>query len=289
MKELLVISGKGGTGKTTIVGSLAVLVKNKVLADCDVDAADLHLLLQPEIEETHEFYGLPKAVIDSEVCTRCGRCLEVCRFGAVTAAFQIDPLACEGCQVCYHQCPAGAISLAEHRSGHWYVSKTPYGTLVHAALGIAEENSGKLVTQVRKHSRKLAVDEKADYILTDGPPGVGCPVIASLGDIDMALIVTEPTVAGQHDLERVLALTDHFRVPATVCINKFDLELSKTRELEEYCRQRSVPVVGLIPFRPEVNQAVVQGQPVVEYCKGPAELAIRELWQHLGERLESLP
>jgi MinD superfamily P-loop ATPase len=278
MKELLVISGKGGTGKTSILGSLAVLAQNKVLADCDVDAADLHLLLQPKIQETHAFYGLPKAVIDSQVCTHCGQCQEVCRFSAIRA-YRIDPSRCEGCQVCYHICPVEAISLQDHCCGHWYVSTTKYGTLLHAALGIAEENSGKLVAQVRQRSREIAEAEKAQYVLTDGPPGVGCPVIASLGQVDLALIVTEPTVAGQHDLERVLDLAAHFQVPAAVCINKYDLECTKTEELENYCQHKGIQVVGKIPFSAEVNAAVVQGKPIVEYSRGSAALAIEGLWK----------
>ncbi|HHW91367.1 MAG TPA: 4Fe-4S binding protein [Firmicutes bacterium] len=286
MKELLVISGKGGTGKTTIVGSLAVVAENKVLADCDVDAADLHLILRPQILETHQFYGLPKAKIDAGICTRCGGCLQVCRFGAVKKDYQIDPTRCEGCGVCYHFCPAGAITMVDHCCGHWYISNSPYGPLVHAALGIAEENSGKLVALVREKSRALAKERGAQYILTDGPPGVGCPVIASLASVDLALVVTEPTVAGRHDLDRVLDLTQHFRVPAAVCINKHDLEPGKTRELEEYCRQRGILVLGLVPFRQEVNQAQVQGKPVVEYCRGPAAKAIEQLWEAVREMLD---
>lgn len=285
MKELLVISGKGGTGKTTIVGSLAVLAKNKVLADCDVDAADLHLLLRPEVQEVHQFFGLPKAKIDAELCTHCGRCRQVCRFRAIDKDYQIDPTRCEGCGVCYYICPAGAIILEEHCSGHWYISATSFGPMVHAALGIAEENSGKLVALVREKSRELAKKVGAQYILTDGPPGIGCPVIASLASVDLALLVTEPTVAGRHDLERVLELTGYFQVPAAVCINKYDLAPDKSRELEEYCRQRGVPLVGQVPFRAEVNQALVQGKPVVEYSRGPAAKAIEGVWEAVKELL----
>ncbi|NLP19121.1 MAG: 4Fe-4S binding protein [Firmicutes bacterium] len=287
MKELLVISGKGGTGKTTIMGSLAVLAKDKVLADCDVDAADLHLLLEPKIEESHEFYGLDKAVIDPELCTQCGKCLEVCRFGAISEDYYIDPMDCEGCRVCHYMCPVEAISMVKHRSGHWYISSSNYGPLVHAALGIAEENSGLLVSLVRQKSRELAEELGARYVLTDGPPGVGCPVIASLADIDLALIVTEPTVAGLHDLERVLALTEHFQVPAVVCVNKYDLAEGKTDELEDYCREKEIEVVGLIPFRQEVNRAVIQGKPVVEYSPGPAADAIVDLWGRVKGLLDN--
>lgn len=285
MKELLVISGKGGTGKTTILGSLAVLAENKVIADCDVDASDLHLLLQPQVRESHEFFGLSKAVINPGLCNQCGLCGELCRFDAIRD-YRVDPTRCEGCRVCYYMCPLKAISLQEHIAGHWYISKTPYGTLVHAALGIAEENSGLLVTKVRQHSREIAEAEEADYILTDGPPGVGCPVIASLGQVDLALIVTEPTVAGHHDLERVLELTNHFKVPAAVCINKYDLAGEKTRELEEYCKEQEIPVLGKIPFRPVVNKAVVEGQPVVQFAAGDAAaVAIKELWEKIKEKL----
>lgn len=286
MKELLVISGKGGTGKTTIMGSLAVLAPNKVLADCDVDAADLHLLLQPCVEETHEFYGLDKAVINPKLCNQCGICREVCRFGAVSEDYRIDPMDCEGCRVCHYLCPQEAISLVEHRSGHYYISRSSYGPLVHAALGIAEENSGLLVSLVRQKSRELARKLGAQYVLTDGPPGVGCPVIASLADIDLALIVTEPTVAGLHDLKRVLALTEHFQVPAAVCVNKYDLAPDKTRELAAYCREEDVEVVGQIPFHQGVNRAVTQGKPVVEYSSNPAAAAIEELWHRVKDMLD---
>ncbi|MEW6227842.1 MAG: ATP-binding protein [Bacillota bacterium] len=296
MKELLVISGKGGTGKTSIVGAFAVLAESKVLADCDVDAADLHLLLEPTVRETREFYGSKKAVLDREKCTGCGVCMEVCRFDAITMGkgrIGIDRVSCEGCAVCSFACPRGAIAMEDNLSGHWFISDTPYGPLVHARLGVAEENSGKLVTQVRQEARSIAQSQGLEYIITDGPPGIGCPVISSISGVDLALIVTEPTVAGTHDMERVLGLARHFNVHAMVCINKYDLDEGKAEEIERYCHDEGIQVAGRIPFDEEVVNALVRGLPAVagadsgsDRREGKASKAIRELWVNVSSCLE---
>lgn len=291
MKELLVISGKGGTGKTTIVGAFAALAESKVLADCDVDAADLHLLLRPEVRHREEFFGSRKAAVDPEKCTGCGICLEVCRFGAVRLAggrAEVDAISCEGCAVCFHACPRNAISMRDHLSGHLFVSDTSYGPVVHARLGIAEENSGKLVAEVRRQARSIAESQGLDYVITDGPPGIGCPVISSMSGVDVVLIVTEPTVAGCHDLERVLELARHFNAKVLVCINKYDLHDGKSREIEEYCRTQGIRVAGKVRFDEDVVHAQIKGHPVVARASGQgcykgrtAAEAIRELWDEV--------
>ncbi|KKM09530.1 (4Fe-4S)-binding protein [Clostridiales bacterium PH28_bin88] len=284
MKELLIISGKGGTGKTSIVGSFAALAENKVLTDCDVDAADLHLLLHPEIREKKEFYASRKAFIHQEKCVQCGRCTEACRFGAIQE-FRVNPIFCEGCGVCFRLCPAGAITMEDHLSGHWFISDTRYGLLVHARLGIAGENSGKLVAEVRQAAKAMAEKKGYQFIIIDGPPGIGCPVISSLSGVDLSLIITEPTVAGKHDLQRVLQLTSHFNVRAMVCINKYDLDEEKSREIEQYCLDAGIEVAGKIPFDEAVTQAIVQGVPPVEHTRGAGAKAIETLWARVQQSL----
>jgi len=284
MEELVVLSGKGGTGKTSIAGSLAVLAQGKVLADCDVDAADLHLLLEPAIQEQHRFWSGQVAVIDEEKCTRCGLCQDVCRFGAVRE-FTVDPTSCEGCGFCSHICPAEAITMKENLSGHWFMSNTKYGPLVHARLGVAQENSGKLVALVREQARLLAKERELDYIISDGPPGIGCPAISSLSGASLALLVTEPTLSGMHDLERVIGLCEHFGVPAEVCINKYDLNEDNTRQIESYCLEKGVEVAARIPFDNVVTEALVEGLPVVEYSRGKVAQELESLWRHVGPRL----
>ncbi|HHX49823.1 MAG TPA: 4Fe-4S binding protein [Clostridia bacterium] len=284
MKELVVISGKGGTGKTSLVGSFAVLSKNKVLADCDVDAANLHLLVNPKIRKSEEFHGLSKAIINPEECNRCGQCEAACRFGAIKE-FRIDPTFCEGCRVCFKLCPVGAISMEKNLSGHWFIGDTLYGPLVFARLGIAEENSGKLVAEVRRAAKAIAEDDGKGYIITDGPPGVGCPVIASLTGADLCLVVTEPTVAGKHDLQRVLHLTSHFRVPALVCINKADLDEDKTREIRKFCDELGVEIAGSVPFDEEIIRAIMQGIPPVVYSSGVGAKAIEIIWKRVAKAL----
>jgi MinD superfamily P-loop ATPase len=289
MKQMTILSGKGGTGKTTITASFAVLSSNAVLADCDVDAPNLHLLLKPEIQETMEFKGLKLALIDPERCTRCGLCAEKCRFDAIHD-FRVDPVRCEGCKVCVHICPVGAIDFVERICGHAYISKTRYGPMSHALLNPGMENSGKLVTLVRQNAKKVAEEGRHEIVLIDGPPGIGCPVIASLAEIDAGLIVVEPTLSGIHDLKRALELLRHFKVKPIVCVNKHDLNPENTNAVEEFCRREGLEVVGLIPFDLEVTRAMVAGFPVVEYApESPASRAIRETWslleRHLNDKL----
>jgi len=281
MKEVVVLSGKGGTGKTSIVGSLAAITQSKVLADCDVDAADLHLLLQPVTQQKHEFWSGQVAVIDEEKCTQCGLCQEVCRFDAIND-FRVDSIACEGCGFCFHICPDEAIIMRENLSGHWFISETKYGHLVHARLGIAQENSGKLVALVRQQARLLAEKQGFNYIISDGPPGIGCPVISSLSGVNLALLVTEPTLSGIHDLERVIGVCHHFGVPAIVCINKYDINEDNTRRIENYCLGQGVEVATKIPFDNVVTEALVKGLPVVEYSSGKVSQEIESLWQRIS-------
>jgi len=264
MKEVVVLSGKGGTGKTSVVGAFAALAGAKVLSDCDVDAADLHLLLAPSPVEEHEFWSGQVAVIDPEKCTHCGLCEEACRFDAIHDC-TVARVGCEGCGLCARICPAGAIRMADNRAGHWFISTTRFGSLVHAKLGIAQENSGKLVHLVRQKAKETAAREGLELTINDGPPGIGCAVISSLSGASLACIVTEPSVSGIHDMERVLQVCRHFAVPAVVCVNKHDINEDGTRQVEEYCGRQGVPVVAKIPFDTKVTEAQVHGVPVVEY------------------------
>jgi MinD superfamily P-loop ATPase len=281
MGEIVILSGKGGTGKTSIVGSLAVLAKNKVLADCDVDAADLHLLLSPSIKQETEFWSGQVAHIDEDRCTQCGLCQDLCHFDAIKD-FRVDPVSCEGCGFCSHICPVEAITMRENMSGHWFISNTRYGPLVHARLGIAQENSGKLVAIVRQQAKKIAEEQALEYIISDGPPGIGCPVISSLSGASLALLVTEPTLSGMHDLERVLGVCHHFGVPALVCINKYDLNEDNTRQIEASCSTQGVEVASKIHFDNVVTEALVHGVPVVEYTDGNVSQEISTLWQRIS-------
>jgi len=281
VKEIVVLSGKGGTGKTAVLASLAALAESPVLCDCDVDAPNLHLLLEPAIREEHEFYGLQTARIDRQRCNECGLCEPACRFAAIRD-FRIDPFACEGCGLCVQVCPLDAVSMRDTLAGYWYVSQTRFGPLVHARLRAAQENSGKLVMAVRKRAREVAREMNARYILSDGPPGIGCPVISALSGAGTALIVTEPSLSGIHDLERVLGLCRHFGVGPLVCINKHDLSEENSRRIEDHCRDVGAEVVARIPFDPDVNSAIVQGRPVVETSDGAASREIRTLWEAIA-------
>jgi MinD superfamily P-loop ATPase len=285
MKEVVILSGKGGTGKTSIVGSFAAIAQSKVLTDCDVDAADLHLLLNPSVKEENEFWSGQVAVINEEECTQCGLCQDVCRFDAIKD-FKVDPISCEGCGFCSHICPVEAINMKDSLSGHWFISDTKYGHLVHARLGIAQENSGKLVALVRQQAKQIAERDVLDYIISDGPPGIGCPVISSLSGANLALLVTEPTLSGIHDLERVLGVCHHFGIPAMVCINKYDLNEDNTRQIENYCLNQGVEVAARIPFDNIVTEALVEKLPVVEYSQGKVTQEIESLWQRIGLALQ---
>ncbi|MBI5895271.1 MAG: ATP-binding protein, partial [Desulfobacterales bacterium] len=250
MKELVVVSGKGGTGKTSLLAAFASLAENKVLCDADVDAADLHLIMAPVVREQHDFVSGHTARIDPERCTQCGLCQELCRWHAIDEAFVVDAIACEGCGVCYYFCPEKAIDFPSSTCGEWYLSDTRFGPMAHARLGIGEENSGKLVTLIRQEGKKMAEAQHLDLLLTDGPPGIGCPVIASLGGSTAVLIVAEPTVSGHHDMQRIVALSAFFKVPAMLCVNKFDLNPDKATEIEDFARANNVEVMGRIPFDP---------------------------------------
>ncbi|MBA7505391.1 Iron-sulfur cluster carrier protein [subsurface metagenome] len=284
MKEVVVLSGKGGTGKTSIVASLAALAESKVMVDCDVDAADLYLLLQPVTQERQEFWSGQVAFIDGERCTQCGLCQEVCRFEAIKN-FKVDPVSCEGCRFCYHVCPEQAITMKENLSGHWFISETRYGPLVHARLGVAQQNSGKLVAVVRQKAKLIAEKEGVDYIISDGPPGIGCPVISSLSGANLAVIVTEPTLSGMYDLDRIIGVCHHFAVPVMVCINKYDLNEANTRQIESYCLSQGIRVASKIPFDNVVTEALVQGLPVVEYSDNSVSQQITALWQDISRVL----
>jgi len=287
MKELIVISGKGGTGKTSLIAAFASLAENKVLCDADVDAADLHLIMNPKVIQRTDFQSGNTAVINKNPCTECGLCREMCRFDAISADYKVNPIDCEGCGVCVHFCPEDAIDFPVSTCGEWFVSDSRFGPMVHARLGIAEENSGKLVSLVRQEARKLAEAKGLDLILTDGPPGVGCPVIASIGGASAVLIVTEPTVSGKHDMERVAQLAAHFKVPAMICVNKFDLNLELTREIEKYAEQKDIACLGRIPFDAIFTKAMIRAQTVFEYDgRSTVGEAIRGTWQRLTEKLE---
>ena len=266
-----------------MVASLAALADNKVLCDCDVDAANLHLVLQPTVKETHEFWGLKVAVIDPEACTGCGLCVDACRFDAIEE-FQVDPLACEGCGFCLQVCPEQAVTMVDTLAGHWYVSDTRYGPLVHARLDAGQENSGKLVAVVRQKAKAIAKNKGSAYVLSDGPPGIGCPVISSLSGASLALVVSEPSLSAIHDLERVLAVCRHFGVGALVCINKYDLDEENSRRIEDYCRQAGIDVGAKIPFDTVVSDAVTQGVPVVEFGDGVVSQRMEELWRVVAAR-----
>jgi MinD superfamily P-loop ATPase len=285
-RELVVISGKGGTGKTSIAAAFFTLAQNSLLCDADVDAANLHLLMRPKVREHHDFQGGHQANIDPERCNACGVCRDVCRYDAVGDDFSVDPLACEGCGVCVHFCPQQAIDFPRKTCGQWFVSETPWGTMVHARLGVAEENSGKLVALVRREAQQLAETQGAALILTDGPPGVGCPVIASVGGASAVLIVTEPSVAGLHDMQRVAQLAAHFHVPRLLCINKHDLSPQTTQRIEAQAQELGIPVIGRVPYDPVFTRAMVQGVPLFQY-QPDSRVAhtLKQIWSKIQQAL----
>lgn len=290
MKELVIISGKGGTGKTSIVASFAALAQNPIVADCDVDAADLHLVLEPTTLHREEFSGGSRARILPERCTSCGECEALCRFDAIRRdgngndeadkTFRVDPLACEGCGVCAHFCLANAIEFGPVVNGELFVSRTRFGPMVHAKLGIAGENSGKLVSLVRTRAKQLAVQQARELTLVDGPPGIGCPVIASLTGASLVLVVTEPTLSGKHDLQRVLQLVRHFSIPAAVCVNKWDLNPSMAEQVEHEAKARGAAVASRVRYDKGVTLAQTRARSVVE-CDGQAARDIGDLWRDL--------
>ncbi len=281
------ISGKGGTGKTSITGCFASLARNSVLADCDVDAANLHLILHPDIKKTIGFHGLDIASVDSDKCKRCGECVKHCQFDAIDENINIIKSNCEGCGVCELVCPHDAISMVKRNSGFLYISDTRFGPMVHARLTPGEEASGKLITLVRKNANKIAVDTNKDYVIVDGPPGIGCPVISSITGVDMVLAVTEPTMSAVHDLERVLGVAIHFQIPAMVCINKYDLNKENTQKIEQYCTKQDIPVIGKIKYDKVFTDAMVDGRNVVEYSPDcEVSIKIKKMWDEVKKNLE---
>jgi len=291
MKELVVISGKGGTGKTSIVAAFADLAKNAVFADCDVDAADLHLVLEPKVKQTCDFSGGKQASIITEKCIGCGKCKELCRFDAINfngpaneiaaKTFTVERVSCEGCKVCVEFCPVDAIEFNDSINGQWFVSDTRFGTMVHAKLGIAEENSGKLVSLLRKEAKRIAEEQKKDLIIVDGSPGIGCPVIASITGADLVLIITEPTLSGKHDLGRVAELAAGFNIPTLVAINKFDLNPDMAEQIEEDAGKRNIKVVGKIRYDKAFTKAQIMKCSVVEYTGGAVSQDVKAVWRNV--------
>lgn len=289
MKQLVILSGKGGTGKTSLAACFAHLASQAlgpdrlVMADADVDAANLEFLVRPQRLGQEEFVGGNCATIDQAACSACGECAAVCRFDAILAgkqAYHVDTFACEGCAACAYRCPTGAIRMVPQVAGAWFSSASRFGPLFHAHLLPGQENSGKLVTLVKQHARLKALDEGRDLVIVDGPPGIGCPVISSISGADLALIVTEPTQAGAHDLERILATARHFQVPALVCVNKCDLYPQGTEDIEGFCARQGIEVIGHIPFDPSVTEALVAGEPVTAFRpQAAASQAIASIWE----------
>lgn len=284
MREILVISGKGGTGKTTLTAAFAHLATGAIICDLDVDAPDLHLLLKPERRQTHDFHAGYEARIQPEKCENCGICRDICRFDAVCEGDPcpvINPLKCEGCKACVAFCPANAISFTSKHCGHWYTSDTRFGPMVHAQLFPAEENSGRLVALLRQKAREMAETRGRGIILSDGPPGIGCPVISSLSGVHLAVIVTEPTPSGLHDLERIIGLCEHFRVPMAVIVNKCDLNDEMTARIATQCAERGLGVVGRLPHDPDVIHSMIQEKTITEFSSGPIANEVRCCWERI--------
>jgi len=283
LKQITIVSGKGGTGKTTVAAAFSFLARNRIIADCDVDAADMHLLLAPTIERKEVFSGGKAAEIDKQKCDSCGICRDLCRFNAISGEFEVDELSCEGCGVCVWNCPREPIHLNEDRSGEWYVSGTRCGPMVHARLGIAQENSGKLVTIIRNEARKIAQERGFEHIIIDGAPGIACPVMASLTGVDSALIVTEPTLSGLHDFDRIADLVNHFKIKGFACVNKYDLNMEQTARIADLCDRKGIIFIGKIPFDPVVTKAMVAGKTILEYTDCPVSREIRAIWGRLTD------
>ena len=286
MKRVLFLSGKGGTGKTSLAGAFASLMREKVLADCDVDAANLHLLLDPSVVAEGDYEGSSAAMRDARRCTACGRCREACRFQAIDEAFEIDPYLCEGCGACAYVCPEGAIALSPQVSGHWIQAETRLGPLASAELVPGEETSGKLVSHVKEKAQELAASKHIERVVVDGAPGIGCPVIASVTGVDVVILVTEPSLSGLHDLERALGVVRHFKVPAYLVINKADLSSELASQTRAFAKESALPVLGEIPFDPAVTRAMIAGRSVVEDGDGPANDAFRRIYERFKEAVK---
>lgn len=293
VKEIIVLSGKGGTGKTSLTGSFAALEgDNLVLADCDVDAADMHLLTEPKLEMEDDFFGGKVAHIRTMDCVRCNKCKRVCRFDAIRVSdrgiFSVDALACEGCSYCYRICPSNAIDMNPQKAGQWYISQTRFNNyMVHARLGIAADNSGKLVTKVREEAKDIADEERVDYLLVDASPGIGCPVVASLTGADYAVLVTEPTVSGIHDLTRVHELIEKLKIKSGCIINKADINPQKTEELKTFLTQKNIPVLAEIPYDEKFISAITQGKTIVEFDDGPLKRIVEQSWENIKDQVHN--
>lgn len=285
MKELVIVSGKGGTGKTSISAALAFLAPQKVLVDCDVDAANFHLISDAAIGETHAFAAGFEPHIDAKVCNRCGKCTALCRFAAITDGVITTPLNCEGCGVCAFNCPEHAIAMQEKAAGYWFVSDTRLGRLIHAELGLSVENSGKMVSKVRQEAKKIAVDHHLPLIITDGPPGIGCPAIAALSGASFALAVVEPSLSSMHDLKRLADLVAHFQLPMAVCINKSTLHQENTRQMITWCQSENIAVFGQIPYSDAFRSAVQSGKTVLELPENDVKDELTKLWKNLASQL----
>lgn len=289
-KQIAIISGKGGTGKTTLAGSLSVLFKNHVIADCDVDSSNMHLILKPKINKKTQYKAGHKAEIVENKCIGCGKCQEVCRYDAIyrkeNSKYSVDPFACEGCKACVLVCPTKAVDFVLNHPGDYYTSNTKYGPFVHAELKPGEEMSGGLVAQVRKQALKMAVDKRKAYVIIDGAPGIGCPATSSLTGTDYAILVTEPTVSGIHDMNRMMEVIKHFKIPFSIVINRFDINIEKTLEIEDLCRVKNLMMIGKIPFDKQINSANSNEYPVVEINDSLAAKSIKKIYSRLIERLD---
>lgn len=287
MKQLTIISGKGGTGKTSITAAFASIADNSVFADCDVDAADLFLILKPEIKKTMGFHGLKIASIDKELCIDCKKCIKYCLFNAIDEDINLIKESCEGCGVCEFVCPVNAIQMIDRNSGFAYISNTRFGPMSHAVLKTAEEASGKLITLVRNNAKKIAEEKKKDLIIIDGPPGLGCPVISSISGVDLVLIVTEPTISAIHDLGRILGVANHFEIPAVVSINKFNINLKNTKKIELFCFNNNIEIVGKLPYDTIVTEAMIHEKTIIEYTEGDFSKKIYEMWDKINIKLKT--
>jgi MinD superfamily P-loop ATPase len=290
MAEILIISGKGGTGKTSLTAAFAHLAQNAIVCDLDVDTPNLHLLLKPRIQQQTEFIAGHEAVIDPDLCDGCGQCQRLCAFNAIdgeNGPYRVDAVRCEGCRVCVAFCPQQAIAFNAKRCGYWSLSETRFGSMVHARLLPGEENSGRLVTLLRQEARRLAEQKGIDLILSDGAPGIGCPVISSLSGTDLAVVVTEPTPSGMHDLQRALDLCRHFKVPAAVIINKADLLLQKSKQIESWLKARDYALLASIPYDLALTRAMIAGKVITEMPPSRATRSIRHAWQRIKQTINA--
>lgn len=289
MKQLTVISGKGGTGKTSITAALASLAEKIVVADCDVDAADLHLIMKPDVKKTIDFQGLKIAEVDKKSCIKCKKCFESCKFDAIDDEINIIKESCEGCSVCRFVCPVDAISMVDRDSGFAYISDTRFGPMSHAMLKTAEEASGKLVTLVRENAKSLAEKNNKELVIIDGPPGIGCPVVSAITGVDLVLIVTEPTLSAIHDLKRVIDVADHFKISSVICINKYDINVENSEDIEKFCKSKNIEVVGKIPYDTVFTKAMVDEKNIIEYDPdNDTSNLIKNMWNEINKKIMNL-